>query len=528
MGGLFALLFFQAWLMTSAEAVSSRGLFVDGSSSPYSWIIKPLAALGAVRAAILLNVGILALASISAARVLQKRWGSSAPVAVTIFAFGSVVFARALVAEPQIFFLSSVVLAFVLMSHAERPQAHDTPEMYYEPNIFRRVAPRWFVAGVLLAIPVAHDPIYLCLFLPALLSTPRSRQKLASISLAAGAIILLALMLAAGGFDGAERGSALDRQSRSAGSAEQPEDGDTTQELAKKSFGRWRQPLEGLLKLPDWGLMAWNGLYFLVGRNLGIVPYCLPILLILSGWGTSRREAALVGSVALASALALWLYPSSFSGGTGGLGNGRFLPLYGALWLLPTRRPRAGGIVTVAVMAGLFVWPLWVSPEGATHRLMGTARYASKMPFRFLPYEASQRNLPHFGALHRQGLLVHSLNPAIEYSSEGDRLVLAGGEWGELAIASQTELYSVFLDFDKNASTELFVGGGELANTLLRPNGRVAFQVGVEESHLTYPNARTGQAQFHYRLRVKMEISEKASFSLNGVIVDGESGVAAK
>ncbi len=530
MGG-FALLLIQAWLMTSDGAGGGPLQVNRGESTLYSLSMSPLGALGSMRAALLTNVALLAIAGVMAARVLQRRWGSSAPLVMLVYVFGSVVFARSLIAEPQILLLTSTVLAFVSISRAERPLAHDTPEIYHEPNLLPRVILRWFFAGLLLGIPAVHDPIYLCLFLPALASLPRSNKGWAAGSFVVGALVLAGLLFAATDLRGSDDGSISDRHAEVSSASHQAEPSGESPGSILEGLGRRLQRHESLQRLsvlPDWELLGWNGLYFLVGRNLGILPYFIPLLLILAGWGTSWRETVLVGTVVLAAILALWLHPFNFSGEAGGLGNGRFLPLYGALWLLPTKRVRPVGIFAVTILAAIFLWPVWASPQRATHRSIGTAWYAAEIPFRFLPYEMSQRGLPQFGSLRRQGLLVRCLTPSIEYSEAKDRLVLFGGRWGEILISSEVEFGSVVLDFDKSASTELEVSGGEVTGTIFRPDGRVAFQIEVEQPHASYPEPDSGRSSYHYRLRLRMEGSETAVFSVKGVNIEEKSGFTSR
>jgi len=108
-------------------------------------------------------------------------------------------------------------------------------------------------------------------------------------------------------------------------------------------------------------------------------------------------------------------------------------------------------------------------------------------------------------------------------------LVLFGGRWGEILVASEVELGSVVLDFDKSASTELEVSGGEVTGTIFRPDGRVAFQIEVErQQHAGFPEADSGRSSYHYRLRLRMEGSETAVFSVKGVNIEEKSALTSR
>jgi hypothetical protein len=130
---------------------------------------------------------------------------------------------------------------------------------------------------------------------------------------------------------------------------------------------------------PDvlWPMLRRNVVYFVTGRDAGLLPYFFPGLLAVGLWlaRPSRRDPRrLLAAVTLALSVVvlLVLAPFSWGGGGGPPGNRYFLSLYPVLFFLAPAIGRAGAIA--AWLGGMtFVAPWLMAPFTA-----------SKFPWRFV------------------------------------------------------------------------------------------------------------------------------------------------
>jgi hypothetical protein len=341
----------------------------------------------------------------------------------------------------------------------------------YEPEPEARggwTPARWFAAGVLLAVPATVHPLYLLLLLPAFLAAAHLRPRLA---LGLGAAALLAVVLWAQGTPQEIRETWGDearvydlrggtpREDRQGGEEEQA----------------------GLTLHPK--LAGWNGLYFLAGRNVGVLPYFLPLLLGFAAFHRDRGRWAILLAVMVIAAGFLLLRPFDFIGGEGAIANRLFLPLYAALWFLAARPVRALPALVVTALAAPFLYVLWSHP--ATVSLGGEPRsYTSPVAERFLPYETTQRDAPG-RALFQNALWIKLLDRDLWSPRGADSLRLLGG--AKLLAGSSQPVRGFMLEFDANAPSRLEIGGGELRPVLLRPDGSLAFEVPVGKPRAVHP-----------------------------------------
>ena len=107
-------------------------------------------------------------------------------------------------------------------------------------------------------------------------------------------------------------------------------------------------------------LFASNGLYFLLGRNVGLLPYFLPLFLPLVLSFRRPESWSFLVATAIAIVGFLLLRPFNFYGGEGSLANRYFLPLYPALWFLLQRPLRRRWLPAVVAVSSLFIWELWL------------------------------------------------------------------------------------------------------------------------------------------------------------------------
>jgi hypothetical protein len=374
-----------------------------------------------------------------AAGALLAAWALKRPLWVAVFVFASVTFLYVFAATADIFMLAVTAAGFALVYAGQKEAV--LPSMYEGDRVWSwRDFGRWLAIGLLLAIPGTYRPLYLFLLLPAAVAR---KTRAGWAGLIVGALGLLALA----SYVHAEAGG---------------------------------DPLlvPSLTFEADPRLLAWNAVYFLVGRNVGILPYFLPVLLALLAAHKDRWALGL--GAALAAIGFLLAHPYDFAGFGGGAGNRLFLPLYAGLWFLAAKPVRSAWAVVIALLATPFLLPdLSVAKR--------------------LPYEATQRELP--GAWISQGdLRIKPTSPSIWRAPTGSDFRIAGGETGELVIASPAPLEFLELEFDRNAPTQLQANGAEVRPTKLGADGSVTFPVPLGSGRV-HPMWWTGGAHHLYTLR---------------------------
>jgi hypothetical protein len=137
-----------------------------------------------------------------------------------------------------------------------------------------------------------------------------------------------------------------------------------------------------------WPMLGKNLVYFVVGRDAGLLPYFFPGLIAIGAWlaHPSRREPrrALSAAILLVSILVLLvLAPFSWGGGGGPPGNRYFLSLYPVLFFLAA--PIGTATAVSAFVGGmLFVGPWLTTPFTASKFTWNAVDTA---PLRLLPIE---------------------------------------------------------------------------------------------------------------------------------------------
>jgi hypothetical protein len=381
-----------------------------------------------------------------AAAALLTAWALKRPLWVAVFVFASATFLYVFLATADIFLLAATAAGFALIYAGQKEAV--LPSMYEGDRVWSwRDFGRWLAAGALLAIPGTYRPLYLFLLLPAG-AVKKTRAAWAGLLFGVAGTLALAFFVHA----------------RAGG------DPLLAPDLAFEA---------------DPGLLAWNAVYFLVGRNVGVLPYFLPVLLALLAARGDRWALGL--GAALAAIGFLVAHPYDFAGFVGGEGNRLFLPLYAALWFLAAKPVRSAWAVVITLLAAPFLLPL----PSVAERVQG-----------WLPYEATQRDLP--GAWISQGdLRIKPTNPNVWRAPRGSDFRIAGGKTGELVIASPGPLESVELEFDRNAPTRLQANGGEVRPTRLGADGSVTFPVSSVQlgSGRVHPMWWTGGSHHLYTLR---------------------------
>jgi hypothetical protein len=439
---------------------------VYGKPAVYPLFLAPFLRLSPTRGAAVANSLALALAAVMAARALQRRIGSTAPIWVAVWVFASVTFAYVFWVHSDLFLMCLTAMALSL-AYGGAPEARSRPG-------------RWVVVGVLLAIVILSRPLYAGLLLPVALAVPSEARKRGLVVLAVGAA---GLAILASGTNLAARGTWTsyggERQSFYGSTGfpgVDPAAGSWGNQIAERGTHGWVK--EETLQIGfDSRQTAWNVLYYLAGRDVGLLPYFLPLVLGLLAFHPGEGRWALLLAVAAAAAALFWLRPFNFYGGGGAMANRYFLPLYPALWFLAARpvRPVFGVLAAsvVTALAAPFLLPLWSAPRAFPLNSEEGYRYVSRAAVRWLPYETTLSHLKpsgHEDFLHHN-LWVKLLTPSLRPDAKGARIDLAPGRSGELLMGSERPLDGLRIRLPPRGPDTLEVSGADLVQTLRREEG---------------------------------------------------------
>lgn len=419
----------------------------------YAAWIAPFLRLSPTRGAAIANALLLALAAAMAARTLERRIGPAAPLWVAVWIFASVSFAYVFWAHSDLFLMSLSALALALTYGA--PRGGPGGEQPDEPRL--RAALRWLAVGALLYLVTASRPFYGALLLPVALAVPPARRKLGL-----SAIVLISgLLLAVSGFANLAEGDSWtpyggERQSfdSSTGFPEVELPAESwKQQIAARGSRSWQAADEF-----DAPQTAWNGLYFLVGRHVGILPYFLPLLLGLAAFRRGEGRGMLMVAVAVAAACFLLTRPFNFYGGGGAIANRYFLPLYPAFWFMAARPARAWWAVLAAALAVPFLWPLWSHPSAYLLNEEGGYRYVSDFARRLLPYETTQSHLKPSGRedFVHDGLWIKPLTTSVRAEGDGAQRIRMSGGRAQILLGSPAPIGGVQLARLAPARMEVF------------------------------------------------------------------------
>ena len=491
--------FVQQWgeapegLILQSRPGSDR--LVYGKPPLYALLIAPFVRFAPVRGPVVANALMLIAAALLAAWSLRRRIGGAAPFWVAAFLFASVAFAYVFWGESDLFLLAAVAAGYALVYWGDRETRRWGAAQVYEGEDTedpRRSFARWLAAGILLGVAVAYRPVYLVLLVPAALSarqTLPARRRAAVSGLALGALAILLFSMGvqwlAGGDPtgyGGQRQGIYARESYP--EVDYPASG-WSQRVAREGNASWLQR-EAVRPELNPKLAGWNVLYFLVGRNVGVLPYFVPLLLGFLAFQPDRGRWAIPLAVIAAALFFLLLRPFNFYGG-GALGNRYFLPLYPALWFLSARPIRPAWALGMAVLASPFLSPLWKDPTAYPIGENGGYHHVSEIAQRWLPYETTQSSAPGQQLAVGGGLWVKLLSHNLWASGRGGRLRLVGGTRGEMLVGSPQPLDALHLEFDERAPTRLKLPDRELRPLLFKANGYILFEVPLPKERAVHP-----------------------------------------
>lgn len=496
--------------------------------SLYALAVAPFVRLAPVRGAGVANALFLALAAVLAALTLERRVGEAAALWVAVFVWGSVAFVYTFWVHADLFLLCATAAGYAL-AYRHRPRwEEDLPRVWGgeggEPPAWR-VALRWAVTGALVAVPGAFRPFYLVLLLPPLLAVPRSAwstarsteavggetlsrgaRRLAVGCFLGGALLVLAgsagVQWAAGGTWSAYAGERRGFYEHTGFPAVDFPASEWSTSVERWGNASWIHP-ESLDFQWDRRLWAWNGLYFLAGRTVGVLPYFLPLMLALAAFGKGRGRPWIPPLVLVGAATFLLVMPFNFWGGTGAVANRYFLPLYPALWFVAARPMRGfrglAAATATALAAALFLLPLWRAPRAFLIAEDGRYRHPSAVARAWLPYETTQSHVPGGRDVSHNGLWIKFLDDGARPMAGGTRLTLTGRA-ATLLVGSAQPLPGLQLEATANLPEGLEVAGAEAGIRAFRPDGSVLHQLQTGEPRAVHPMWWTEEPFHLYRL----------------------------
>lgn len=495
--------FVRHWGRAPEGVILQKGTGSDalvyGKPFFYAAWAAPFTRISPTRGAFVANALLLALAAVVSARALAGPLGAAAPAWVAVFVFASVTFAHAFWAHMDLFLACCTALGLALLFGRREGHGGETGGILRTPLSFA-------AAGVLLTMVAYSRPLYATLLLPAGLAawshrdrdaaTAGLRRRAGAVGVAAGVALLALLSL---GIQESLAGSwtSYGAERRSFNSVVGFPGVDVPEESWEEMIREWgnaswlkRRDLSSLGSVASFHLWAWNSVYFLFGRSVGLAPYFGPALLAVIAFLVTRRRRgddsgrgargerwarwALLAAVAATAVAFLVIRPFNFYGGGGALANRYFLPMYPALWFLvagppsPSRSLRRFGPLVTALLVAPFLWPLWSAPLAYPVDGDGVFRYVSRAAVRSLPFESTQNHLKPGGPvpeyLHH-GLWVKLLDPDLDAlavdGTEGGAFLLRGGEPASLLVGSERPLSALEIA-GRPGLPPLRVGGGDV------------------------------------------------------------------
>jgi hypothetical protein len=540
--------FVRHWGVEPEGLILQKGEHADemvyGKPFYYALWAAPFVRLSPTRGPFVANALLLALAAVATAVALRRTVGGTAPSWTAVLVFGSVAFAHVFWAHLDLFLMCLTALGLALIAGREEPGEPPSPSArpglwvgrpglwVVRDGLWVVRDGLWAVAGLLLATVAYARPLYASLFLPAALAAWRLRRWRAVGALAAGALALtLGTLAVQQSLVGSWTSYGAERRSFN-GATGFPEvdlpsaEWDAMIErwgnaswLQRRGFGALTGRSPGTPRL--WG---WNTLYFLAGETIGFLPYLLPGLLGFVSWGFGRRGSggreearpdpvpgpfrwALVGAVILTAAGFFVLRPFNFYGGGGALANRYILPVYPALWFLPTRPVRPAWLAGAILVAAPFLWPLWTAPRAYPLDAGGLFHHVSPVARALLPYETTQSHMRPTGArfnVRHRGLWIKSLTPAAIWTDNGGGTfeLDPGAGPAVLLVGDDRPLEALHLELE-TAGLPVTIGGGRITGRTALDGGRTRLWIELDGPRARHPMWWTGDQDFVlYDLRI--------------------------
>ncbi len=474
----------------------------------YPLFLAPFVRLSPHQGPFVANALLLVLAALLAWRALRQRLGKMAPLWVACYLFCSVSFAYVFWVHSDLFMacLCAIALALAWGPRPARAPAEIT---------------MWLAIGALLAIVTYSRPVYVVLFLPALLALPREARRRTLLALVVGALLVVVgsatfYRLRVGewtSYFGERHGF---YSSTGFPGVDFPAHDWTkvVQEIGNSSWSSWLATHKA--RGGDWlpispRLFAWDLFYYLAGQNVGILPYFLPLILFLLVAPPGKERWAIMAAVGVGVAGFIVLRSFNFYGGGASIANRYFLPLYPALWFFPRRRVRARPLtlavapLVVAALAAPFLWNLWSRPRAFPLSPQGTYVYVTKAARALLPFETTQSHLKPAGRddVAMNGLWIKFLSLGARPDAEHKALLLAPAKSIELLVGYPKRLPGVRLVLPRSSSAHLAVNG-KIVRPTAEGTGTVTYDVSFRHPRAVHPMWWTPKPFWLYRLDLKV------------------------
>lgn len=369
-------------------AVSSDVELDYGKPFAYAMAAASFAAVFGLGGLLLFNLLLLTLSAWCAVTFCRARTGRMAGTLIgLIFIGASVVPVYVAWLTPELFNFTLVFVAyfFWLYKDVAPPSA---------PRWLKRPATDW-AAAVLLGIAMFSKPLYGPLIAPLVL-TAAGRGRWRSVLMIASLFMVTALALfgtnelitGEWNYQGGIRSSFVSKF---------PFDDRGTRFESGNRMATNEANDENLLSPGMLSLLPRNAVYFLIGRDAGLVPYFFPGVLIGALWLARIRRSPMWQVTTAAGCLAatlglLVLAPALWNGGGGPVGNRYFLGIYPTLLFL---LPAGAGLLPAltALLVGVtFMGPILAHPFAASQTVWLNSE---RWPLRLLPIELTiLNNLP--------------------------------------------------------------------------------------------------------------------------------------
>lgn len=407
-----------------------------------------------------LSGALLGLAATFAIATLAGRLGlTSAILLVAVAYLGSPAFQIPFRLEPLVLELAAIACAAWLVWHRRSEPALGLETVYSGSKDDRPSALRWAPAGAAFGVALAASPAYLPLALPLWAAAPKERRT------NAGALFTL--------FAGAAFGALF-------------------------FFGG--SPWEPFEPIASLDVFFWSGIGSLLGRGVGLLPYFVPLALLVANSGRGDGRGWSYGAASACLLLQLVLSPYDFVSGSLAPGNGWFLPVYALLLASCEAAQSRGWTLATLVAAAPFLAPAWLAPLGPNPVAREAAR-RSAVAVDLLPLASTLRRGEAAHDLVRPELVVRGYSPGIRAAKRGG-LELAE-QRGTLLLVSNRPLATMRVELGGEAPAEIQPRGGEVANTTFRPNGDVAFDLVLPKRPRRHPVWWSREGAWLYEIQVR-------------------------
>ena len=143
------------------------------------------------------------------------------------------------------------------------------------------------------------------------------------------------------------------------------------------------------------------------------------------------------------------------------MANRYFLPIYPAFWFLASRPLPRLVPLGVAVLASVFLWPLWSAPRSFPLTEERGYRWVSSTAHRMLPYETTQSHLKPGGRddVTFNGLWIKFLDSGAR-PTQGEQLLLVDAAGARLLVGSAAPIEKLEARFSEGSESDFTLGGG--------------------------------------------------------------------